>query len=323
MMNNTVMIVPKPKVLVIGGLGFFGSNFVNLHVDKADITILDAFTYAARKTNLERDVKIVKANIFDEPLLLKQTIVEGNFDAIINFAAETHVDNSITGPGVFLNTNYIGVFNILECLRGMHDNVPRFLHISTDEVYGDANDYGIANENTAARPSSPYSASKAAADMLIGSYRRTYGMSNLFIYRFTNLVGKNQFPEKLIPKFIQGVLTGKKLPLYGEGNQVREWTPVELACNHVFEFAKSGSQHPIRNISIGLEMTNKEMLAMVLSILAPHDKIENHLTSVKDRPGHDFAYHIDTLYEIDKVSEGVFKYLLSTYIQHYKKEFNL
>ncbi len=281
------------KVLVTGGLGFIGSNFVRYLLDKySDVEVinLDAMKYGSNPANL-RDLEdderytFIKGDISDYELMAE---LVKDVDAIVNFAAETHVDRSISNPYSFLQSNVIGVFTILEAIRKNNPNV-RLVHISTDEVYGDILE-GSFKEEDRLKPSSPYSASKAAADMFVLAYVRTYGI-NASITRCTNNYGPYQFPEKLIPKTIIRASMNLKVPIYGTGKNVRDWIYVLDHCEAVDLVMREGEKGEIYNISSGEEKTNLEVVKTILNLMG---KDESLIEFVEDRPGHDLRYSLDS-----------------------------
>ena len=273
------------KILVTGGLGFIGSNFVRYIADKAEITVIDAFKYGSNDNNLkDLDYKLVKGDICDYKIISE--LVKG-VDAIVNFAAETHVDRSISNPYAFIESNVIGTYTILEAMRKVNPEA-RLVHVSTDEVYGDI-EKGSFKEDDMLRPSSPYSASKASADMFVLAYVRTYGL-NAVITRCTNNYGMYQFPEKLIPKAIIRAELNMKIPIYGTGKNVRDWIYVKDHCEAINFVLERGERGEIYNISSGEEKTNLEVVSEILRIMEKPDLIE----FVEDRPGHDIRYSLDS-----------------------------
>lgn len=278
------------KILVTGGMGFIGSNFVRYMLQKyedLEIVNLDALKYGSNPDNL-RDLKdrysFIKGDIADFELVSE---LVAKSDVIVNFAAETHVDRSISNPEAFVHSNFIGVFTILEAIRKKNKEA-KFIQISTDEVYGDIMS-GSFKEDDRLKPSSPYSATKAAADLLVLSYIRTYGI-DARITRCTNNYGPYQFPEKLIPKTIIRAFLGLKIPLYGTGKNVRDWIFVEDHCRAIDLVLQKGDPG-IYNISSGEEKTNLEVVETILKIMG---KDENLIEFVEDRPGHDFRYSLDS-----------------------------
>ena len=280
----------KMKILVTGGLGFIGSNFVRYMVeevgmDAAEITVVDALKYCSNENNLkDLDYKLVKGDICDYRLMAE--LVKG-VDAIVNFAAETHVDRSISSPYPFIESNVIGTYTILEAMRKVNPEA-RLVHVSTDEVYGDIEE-GSFKEDDLLKPSSPYSASKASADMFVLAYVRTYGL-NALITRCTNNYGPCQFPEKLIPKAIIRAKMDMKIPIYGTGKNVRDWIYVKDHCEAINFVMEKGERGGIYNISSGEEKTNLEVVSEILRITEKPDLVE----FVEDRPGHDIRYSLDS-----------------------------
>jgi dTDP-glucose 4,6-dehydratase len=272
------------RILVTGGCGFIGSNFVRSlleHQPEDEVVVLDKLTYAGRLENLEDilgRISFVKGDITDPRNVAKT----GPCDAIINFAAETHVDRSITDPGVFVRTDVLGTHVLLEHAR--KEEVE-----STDEVYG-SRVTGSFRETDPLEPSSPYSASKAGADHLALAYFRTYGLP-VSITRSSNNYGPYQYPEKLIPVLILRALRGEPLPIYGSGEQVRDWLFVDDNCAALRLVLGEGKPGQVYNIASGEERKNIEIARLVLSLLG---KPESLITHVADRPGHDFRYSVDT-----------------------------
>lgn len=283
-------------ILVTGGAGFIGSNFVYYELEKHPdrrIVCLDALTYAGNLETLEKAMKnknfrFVKSDITDRKAV-NALFEEEAFDAVVNFAAESHVDRSIEEPEVFLKTNILGTQVLLDaCKKGDI----RFHQVSTDEVYGDLplnRPDLFFTEETPIHTSSPYSASKASADLLVMAYHRTYG-SKVTISRCSNNYGPYHFPEKLIPLMIANALEGKELPVYGEGKNVRDWLYVEDHCKAIDMILEKGRIGEVYNIGGHNEKTNLEVVKTVLKILG---KSESLIKFVKDRPGHDMRYAID------------------------------
>ena len=273
------------KILVTGGLGFIGSNFVRSMMDKAEITVVDALKYGSNESNLkDSEYKFVKGDICNYEIMAE--LVKG-VDAIVNFAAETHVDRSISNPYAFVESNVVGTFTILEAMRKINPEA-RLVHVSTDEVYGDI-EKGSFKEDDMLMPSSPYSASKASADMLVLAYVRTYGLDAV-ITRCTNNYGAYQFPEKLIPKTIIRAKRDMKIPIYGTGKNVRDWIYVKDHCEAINLVLERGERGEIYNISSGEEKTNLEVVSEILRIMEKPDLVE----FVEDRPGHDVRYSLDS-----------------------------
>ncbi len=295
------------NLLVTGGAGFIGSNFIRFMLEtEPDIHIYNAdlLTYAGRLENLE-DLPdparhtLLRGDIRDADFV-NQIFAEHDIDTVVHFAAESHVDRSILGPAPFISTNILGTFNLLEAARaawaGRTD--VRFHHISTDEVFG-ALQPGDApfNERTAYAPHSPYSASKASSDHLVRAYGTTYGLP-VTVSNCSNNYGPYQFPEKLIPLMILNGITGKPLPVYGEGAQVRDWLHVKDHCAAIRLILKDGTPGETYCVGGDNQPSNLEIVKMICTVLdkrfpeaAPHERL---ITFVKDRPGHDFRYDIDT-----------------------------
>jgi len=280
------------RLLVTGGAGFIGSNFIR-HIMKkypeCRVINLDKLTYAGNLDSLKNienspNYTFVKGDICD------RKIVDGlakDVDAIINFAAQTHVDRSIIDASDFIRTNIDGTYNLLEATKRY--NVSRFVQISTDEVYGSTGE-GSFRETSPLSPSSPYAASKAAADMLVHSYRVTFNLP-VIIARSSNNFGPYQYPEKIIPLFITNALEDKQVPLYGDGMNVRDWLYVIDNCQGIDLILHKGREGEIYNIGGGNELRNIDLTRMVLKILG---KPESLIQPVKDRPGHDRRYSIDS-----------------------------
>ncbi len=299
----------QETILVTGGAGFIGSNFVHRYLaeEDASVVVLDALTYAGVEKNLEAVAneprfQFVRGDINDEALV--QRLLE-TFQprAIVHFAAESHVDRSIVGPDAFINTNIHGTFNLLQCARRYFAADPevrknfRFLHVSTDEVYGTLgpNDPPFT-ESTPYAPNSPYSASKAASDHLVRAYHHTYGLPTL-ITNCSNNYGPYQFPEKLIPLVLLNAVEGKPLPVYGDGLNVRDWLYVEDHCDAIRAVLAKGRPGETYNIGGNSEMKNIDVVKTICAILdelrpaaTPRASL---ITHVKDRPGHDRRYAID------------------------------
>ncbi|MEM0090687.1 MAG: dTDP-glucose 4,6-dehydratase [Nitrososphaerota archaeon] len=281
------------RVLLTGGLGFIGSHLVRKFVASdwcTNLINLDNMSFGSNLNNV-KDVETNKKYTFvygdiRDPELVSKLIKD--VDVVVNVAAETHVDRSISNPRPFVETNIVGTFNLLEACR--HNDVRLFMQISTDEIYGDAVDGKSFNENDAFRPSSPYSATKAAADCLVMAYNRTYGL-NTIITRSTNNFGPYQHPEKLIPKTIIRAALGLKIPIYGTGKQVRDWIYVEDHVEAVELALLKAKGGKIYNISAGNEVSNLEIVKQILNIM---DKPISLIEHVEDRPGHDIRYSLDS-----------------------------
>ena len=282
------------KILVTGGAGFIGSNFVQMvlseHPDNL-IVNLDKLTYAGNLKNLAEFMehpnhKFIKGDICDGPLVEK-LIDEYQLDTIINFAAESHVDRSITEPKLFIETNVTGTLALLEAARDK--NLERFIQISTDEVYGSLGSEGKFTEQTPVSPNSPYSACKAGADHLVQAFGRTWGV-RYNITRCSNNYGPYQFPEKLIPLMINNALNDKELPVYGDGLYVRDWLHVNDHCTAVWQVLQKAPPGEIYNIGGCNEKANLEVINQILDRLGKPKSLIKYVT---DRPGHDRRYAID------------------------------
>jgi len=282
-------------LLVTGGAGFIGSNFVRkvltgAYPDSAThkVTVLDALTYAGNLENLSEvasspNYKFVHGDITDTDLV--NELMPG-IDAVVHFAAESHVDRSITGSREFIMTNVVGTHTLLEAAR--RAGIQKFVHVSTDEVYGSI-DEGSWDENFPLLPNSPYSASKASSDLLVRAYYRTHKL-NVNITRCSNNYGPYQFPEKVIPLFISNLMDGKKVPLYGEGLNIRDWLHVDDHCRGIYLVLENGRSGEIYNIGGGTELTNKELTELLLKASGANwDMVER----VADRKGHDLRYSVD------------------------------
>jgi dTDP-glucose 4,6-dehydratase len=279
------------RLLVTGGSGFIGTNFVRdqlaRHPERSVVN-LDALTYAGNPANLadlaaDPRYVFVRGDIRDAALVGE---LMGEVDAVVHFAAESHVDRSITDPGAFVSTNVQGTFTLLEAAR--RDGVDRFLHVSTEEVYGSIAE-GAFRETDPLRPSSPYSASKAGSDLLALAYHMTHGLP-VVVTRCSNNYGPYQFPEKLIPLFVTNLLEGRKVPVYGSGTNVREWIYVLDHCRAIDFVLDRGAPGEVYNIGSGVEKTNLEITDALLRLLGRDESAVEH---VDDRKGHDFRYAID------------------------------
>jgi dTDP-glucose 4,6-dehydratase len=280
------------KILVTGGAGFIGSNFIRLILRKYpdyEVINLDKLTYAGNLDNL-KDVELDQRYRFVHGDICDETVVNqvmDNVDVVVNFAAESHVDRSISGPADFIMTDVFGTYVLLESAR--QHGVDRYVQISTDEVYGSIRE-GSFTEEDRLEPSSPYSASKAGGDMQVMAYHKTYGMPTI-ITRSSNNFGPYQYPEKIFPLFITNALEGKKLPLYGDGANVRDWIYVIDNCEAIDLVIHKGEVGQIYNIGGGNERDNLTITKMILAALG---KSEDLIERVADRPGHDFRYSIDS-----------------------------
>lgn len=285
------------KVLVTGGAGFIGSNYAHYHFEKYpedEIFILDKLTYAGSLENLtdlldSPRVHFVQGDIADKDFV-DEFFAKEKFDLVINFAAETHVDRSITGPSIFVLTNIVGTHNLLEAAR--LNGVKRFHQVSTDEVYGDlgsgSSDY--FTESTPIAPNCPYAASKASADLLVRSYFETFEMP-VTISRCSNNYGPYQFPEKLIPYFFRLIAEGKEVPVYGDGQNVRDWLYVLDHCRAIDMIVQSGRLGDVYNIGGNNEKTNLEITRFLLEFLGGSEEL---IVYVDDRLAHDRRYAIDS-----------------------------
>ncbi|MCX5644817.1 MAG: dTDP-glucose 4,6-dehydratase [Phycisphaerae bacterium] len=283
------------NILVTGGAGFIGSNFIRMvlteHPD-CFVVNLDKLTYAGNLENLAEfhhhdRYQFVHGDICDSPLAVKFLLDQCQIDTIVNFAAESHVDRSITGPKIFIETNVAGTLNLLEAARDK--KVDRFLQVSTDEVYGSLGSEGKFTEQTPLSPNSPYSASKAAADHLVRAFGHTWGLK-YNITRCSNNYGPYQFPEKLIPLMIHNALHDKELPVYGDGMQVRDWLYVYDHCTAIWCVLDQAPPGEIYNIGGCNEKANLDVINLILGRVGKPTTLIRH---VKDRPGHDRRYAID------------------------------
>ena len=282
------------NILVTGGAGFIGSNFIHYMLEKHpddNLINLDLLTYAGNIHNLD-DVKdnphyhFVKGNIVNRELVT-HLVHEFNIDHIVNFAAESHVDRSILHPEVFVETNVQGTLALLDVAK--REGVEKFLQVSTDEVYGTLGATGYFTEESPLQPNSPYSASKASADMMVRAYYETYGL-NVNITRCSNNYGPYQFPEKLIPLMTSNGMEGKDLPIYGNGKNIRDWLYVSDHCQAIDLVLRDGKPGEIYNVGGHNERTNKEIVHLIVDNLGIS---EDHIKYVKDRLGHDKRYAID------------------------------
>jgi dTDP-glucose 4,6-dehydratase len=277
------------RLVVTGGAGFIGSTFVHLLRADHSIVVLDKLTYAGRRENLPDDVELVVGAIEDRDLVLQ--LAEGA-DAIVNFAAESHVDRSIADQNAFARTHVIGTSVLLDAVR--ERGVPRFLQVSTDEVYGSIED-GSFTESSPLDPSSPYSATKAGGDLLVSAHAHTYGIEAL-ICRGSNNYGPRQYPEKLIPLMVLNALHGDPLPVYGDGRQVRNWLYVEDFCRAIQTVLERGRPGEAYNAGGRDECANMEVVRRILELTGADESLIEHVT---DRPGHDRRYSLSS----DKLRE--------------------
>lgn len=282
------------KLLLTGAAGFIGSNFVRM-VARGElqgllsIKVLDKLTYAGIKSNLVSasnlsSYEFVQGDICD-PVIVNELIRDA--DAVINFAAESHVDRSILGAADFVQTNILGVQVLLDAVKNSGKKI-RFLQVSTDEVYGSIKT-GSWTEEWPLRPNSPYSASKAGGELLASSYNRTHG-TDVVITRCSNNYGTHHFPEKLIPLFITNLIEGKKVPVYGKGENVRDWLHVDDHCRGIYSVLMNGRSGEVYNIGGGRELTNNEITSLILEAM---DADTSNIEYVEDRKGHDLRYSVD------------------------------
>lgn len=281
------------RILITGGAGFIGSNFVLYMADKYpdyDLINLDALTYCANLSNLnsleeKSNYEFIHGNILNEELVDK---IVSDVDVVVNFAAESHVDNSIKDPGIFVKSNVLGTQVLLDV--ALKYDVDKFVQISTDEVYGSLGSEGYFREDTPLSPNSPYSASKAAADLMVRSYYKTFDLP-MNITRCSNNYGPYQFPEKLIPLMIKNALNNEPLPVYGDGKNVRDWLHVFDHCSAVDLVLHNGKIGEVYNIGGNNEMKNIDIVKLILNYLG---KDESLIAFVEDRLGHDRRYAIDS-----------------------------
>lgn len=315
-------------LLVTGGAGFIGGNFVLRQMQRGGVQVinLDALTYAGNLDTLESvnedpDHVFVLGSIGDR-CLLDYLLARYQPDAIVNFAAESHVDRSIDSPEAFVQTNVLGTFQLLEATRHYWRQLStaaqaafRFLHVSTDEVYGTIGESGRFTETTAYRPNSPYSATKASSDHLVRAYFHTYGLPALTT-NCSNNYGPYQFPEKLIPLVIHNAMAGKPLPIYGKGANIRDWLYVEDHCRAIERVLERGKPGEVYNIGGNNEKTNLEVVTTLCALLdemqpdSPYRPHKNLIQFVADRPGHDLRYAIDASKiqrELDWVPQETFE----------------
>ena len=282
------------NILVTGGYGFIGSNFINYITQKTEVNKIlniDSVTYAANKDNVIPSQKLIQSRSID--ILEKDFIVSllnaNEITHVVHFAAESHVDNSISGPETFIKTNVNGTFSLLEAVRE-YGKLERFHHISTDEVYGSLGPIGFFKETTPYNPRSPYSASKAASDHLVNAYHHTYGL-NTTISNCSNNYGPNQHIEKLIPKIITNLRQDKKIPIYGAGQNVRDWLYVEDHCEAIWKILLKGKTGDTYNVGGDHEMNNLQIAKSICKLLDRDP--DQYIQFVEDRKGHDFRYAID------------------------------
>ena len=285
------------KVIVTGGLGFIGSNLINILKKKYFIINIDKVTYASNFKNIDPDIKNYKfyKQDINNKIFIKKILEKYNPSIIFNLAAETHVDRSIDGPKQFIESNILGVFNLLEAIRDYKKKI-KLIHISTDEVYGDIKKNHKSKEEDRYNPSSPYSASKASGDLLIKSYIRTYKIPAI-ITNCCNNFGPNQYPEKLIPTIIYNILNKKPIPIYGIGKNVREWIYVEDHCDALIKIAEKGIIGENYNIGRGTILNNVQITKKIIlnfKKIIHSQNIKTKIYFVKDRPGHDLRYCLNS-----------------------------
>ncbi|KOR31515.1 spore coat protein [Achromatium sp. WMS2] len=326
------------KILVTGGAGFIGGNFVHQLISKdiAQVINLDLLTYAGNINTLASIIQhphhtFVHGDINDKNLV-QNILNQHTPDAIVHFAAESHVDRSIDGPATFIHTNVVGTFSLLESARNYWEKLEgnnkknfRFLHVSTDEVYGSLGASGYFTESTPYAPNSPYSASKAAADHLVRAWHHTYGLPVLTT-NCSNNYGPYQFPEKLIPLVIHKALRGEPLPIYGKGDNIRDWLYVEDHCSAINRVLEAGQPGQVYNIGANNERTNLQVVDSICQTLdelvpsSPHIPHAHLKTFVPDRPGHDQRYAIDAskiTRELNWQPQGSFETNLRRTVQWY------
>lgn len=296
------------NLLVTGGCGFIGANFIRYLLEESDFTgriiNIDSLTYAGNPENLSRievdfpdRYQFARIDICDKEDVV-QIFHEYQIDSVCHFAAESHVDRSIVRPDTFIQTNIIGTFNLLEVARNQTDNIKLFHHISTDEVFGSLGKEGFFTEETPYKPNSPYASSKASSDHLVRAYYKTYNLP-ITISNCSNNYGPFQFPEKMIPLMILNAIEGKSLPVYGDGLHVRDWLYVRDHCTAVWMIMKRGNHGETYNVGGNNELENIKLVEMICEILDEHEKLPENkprkelISYVKDRPGHDRRYAID------------------------------
>jgi len=285
------------KILVTGGYGFIGSNFINKIINIPEVKIVvnvDSCTYAGNKDNLNIDnilnYKLINVETdINDTHLIESLLYLNKITHVVHFAAESHVDNSIANPDKFIKTNINGTFSLLEASR-KYGKLERFHHISTDEVFGSLTDIGYFTETTPYSPRSPYSASKAASDHLVNSYHHTYKLP-ITMSNCSNNYGPRQHEEKLIPKIIKNIREGKKVPIYGNGQNIRDWLYVDDHCDGIWEILKNGKDGESYNIGGDCERNNLQILQTICCLMDV--KVGDVIEYVEDRKGHDYRYAID------------------------------
>ena len=282
------------RLLITGGAGFIGSNFVRM-ISNGDlqgissVRVLDKLTYAGREENLGSAQNLAQYQFIRGDICNPTQVAEAisDVDGVVNFAAESHVDRSIAGAAEFVHTNILGVQVLLDAIKTSGRQI-RFLQVSTDEVYGSI-EAGSWTEEWPLLPNSPYSASKASGELLARSFNRTHGM-DVVITRCSNNYGTHHFPEKLIPLFITNLIEGKKVPVYGTGENVRDWLHVDDHCRGIYSVLVNGRSGEVYNIGGGRELTNKEITSLILEAMGAD---ESSIEYVEDRKGHDLRYSVD------------------------------
>lgn len=333
------------SILITGGAGFIGSNFIEFLLEaqpKIQVVNLDLLTYAGDEGNMQQfrnhlNHTFIKGDICDRDLV-ESLFTKYRFNGIIHFAAESHVDNSILGPEAFVRTNINGTFTLLDVARHHWLEAPfkrrsgaensRFLHISTDEVYGSLGAEGLFTETTPYAPNSPYSASKAASDMLVRSYHHTYGL-NVVTTNCSNNYGPNQHDEKLIPTIIRNAVYGNPIPIYGDGKNVRDWLYVKDHCRGIWQAFEKGISGETYNIGGKNERTNIEIAKTITSLLdhlkpLKEGSYKDLITFVADRPGHDRRYAIDAskiTQNLGWVAQETFDSGMEKTIKHYLNKY--
>jgi dTDP-glucose 4,6-dehydratase len=291
-------------IIITGGLGFIGSNLIDLVKNKYFIINIDKVSYASNFNNIDPSIKNYKfyKQDINNKIFIKNIIKKYKPSIIFNLAAETHVDRSIDGPKQFIQSNILGVFNLLEAIKN-HKKKIKLIHISTDEVYGDIKNNYKSKENDSYNPSSPYSASKASGDLLIKSYIRTYKIPAI-ITNCCNNFGPNQYPEKLIPTIIYNILKKKPIPIYGRGKNIREWIYVKDHCDALIKIAEKGIIGENYNIGSGTVLNNIQITRKIISIFKKFNYIKDFRSKIlliKDRPGHDLRYCLNSSKIRDKL----------------------
>jgi dTDP-glucose 4,6-dehydratase len=315
------------KYLVTGGAGFIGSHFIEMLLEyKSEVMVfnLDKLTYAGKKENMpffnNSRHRFIEGDICDHDLI-SELFKTHNFDIVVNFAAESHVDNSINDPSIFINTNINGVVNLLNVAKHYWQDYSKhlFIQISTDEVYGSLGKTGKFTEDSKIKPNSPYSSSKAASDLIGLSFYHTYDFP-IIITRSSNNFGPRQDIEKLIPKTITNALSGKTIPVYGDGKNIRDWIYVKDNCYAILKLLEVGKAGEVYNVGGSNEKSNIQIIDLILTKIGYGKEL---VKFVKDRPGHDFRYAIDdskTISIIGNYINSNFQLTISDTIQYYQNE---